>query len=509
MSMKPSDPLLGNARGDAEVAIDFANTHGCARAGQVERFIREVYRLAPRVGLDPAIVVAKAANETGDANGSGIFVSFWWRERLNPAGMGVTGDPVENEASPTFATGTEAARAMLSHFYCYAVRDPDECPVDELRGVDPRRQAFIDDGLEFGFANTLSDLSRFWATSPGDATATCSRGNAIWPELPNASSDRGDTDGSIEKPQFLIVAGHRFNNGGGGPHESERTPALARAYRDALDAAGFEVHYLQNEDEDNTANFTEGSLDTVGRIARDIMLSSDDFWVMIDCHYADDGGPRGVFSIYPMSSGLTTAIAGNQSPDARGNNGSDEKFGKILASHLSQTTGLQMRSTGGMQQPGLMAEDHTGVALKFGARLAMFAWTVRLQPRAIRLVVEHGDAVHDAAIIEQPDFTAKAARGLIAAVNEMWGNGHSNDTEVGDLIVYPNPRVFHTQTGAIGRAKPNKSSNDLIHFSAGTAVECDGFVHAQDVFNDDRWVHQVGGNGVWIHRSGIDENPDL
>jgi hypothetical protein len=223
---------------------------------------------------------------------------------------------------------------------------------------------------------------------------------------------------AFENPKFLVVAGHRNTDRGGSNHEFERTPALARAHRDALRAAGFDVLYLQEDDGDGDPNFTDGDLQDVGRLARDIMEAQAGSWVMIDCHYAGDGGPRGVFAIYPMSDGLAAGIGGDHSADAQGNNPLDEEFGRLAAHHIAQTTGLQARTTGGAED-GLMPEDHTGVGLE-GFRLAMFAWTVSLQPRAIRLVIEHGDSDFDADIIEHEDFTEQAAKGLAAAAVEKF-----------------------------------------------------------------------------------------
>src|SRR5439155_705844 len=71
----------------------------------VAEYVDEVYRLAPLVGMDPAIVVAQSAHETG------AWTSPWWTERHNPAGIGITGDPVENDQSHTWANGTDAARS--------------------------------------------------------------------------------------------------------------------------------------------------------------------------------------------------------------------------------------------------------------------------------------------------------------------------------------------------------------------------------------------------------------
>src|SRR5215211_7623647 len=85
MPMRVTDPLRAAKRGSPEAAIAFAGARGARRLGEVKRYVRAVYRLAPKVGLDPAIVVSQASHETAS------WTSFWWNERLNPAGIGITG----------------------------------------------------------------------------------------------------------------------------------------------------------------------------------------------------------------------------------------------------------------------------------------------------------------------------------------------------------------------------------------------------------------------------------
>ena len=73
---------------------------------EVERYIREVYRLGPQIGFDPAILVAQSALETN------YWRDDWWALRLNPAGLGITGDPAQESASPTFPIMCFAAPSM-------------------------------------------------------------------------------------------------------------------------------------------------------------------------------------------------------------------------------------------------------------------------------------------------------------------------------------------------------------------------------------------------------------
>ncbi|HKG25793.1 MAG TPA: hypothetical protein VKB09_09100, partial [Thermomicrobiales bacterium] len=115
MPMTPNDALSGAPRGDLVAAAACAQAHGALRPDDVTAYLAEVFRLAPLAKLDPAIVVAQSAEETG------YWTSDWWNNRLNPAGIGITGDPAENAASRTWDTGTDAARAQIVHLYLYAV----------------------------------------------------------------------------------------------------------------------------------------------------------------------------------------------------------------------------------------------------------------------------------------------------------------------------------------------------------------------------------------------------
>ncbi len=64
MPMLPADTIHGSPRGSPDTAMTFARNIDARRLDQVERYLAEVYALAPRVGIDPAIVVAQSALET-------------------------------------------------------------------------------------------------------------------------------------------------------------------------------------------------------------------------------------------------------------------------------------------------------------------------------------------------------------------------------------------------------------------------------------------------------------
>lgn len=180
MSMQPTDRLQGPVRGDPETAISFAERHGAARLADVAQYIEAVFRYAPEIDLDPAIVIAQSGHETGN------WTSHWWRERLNPAGLGITGDPDQNAASGTWATGERAALAQLHHLGLYLGTD-----MLAWKPYNPRWQAAIQAGY-FGVAATLDDLGGRWAVDRRYGEGVAARGNAIFPHLPNQGQEGPD-----------------------------------------------------------------------------------------------------------------------------------------------------------------------------------------------------------------------------------------------------------------------------------------------------------------------------
>src|SRR5215203_6429002 len=65
VSMTAEDPLLAAPRGAALRALGSALQAEATRREELRAYVTEVYRLAPLVGIDPAIVVAQSAHETG------------------------------------------------------------------------------------------------------------------------------------------------------------------------------------------------------------------------------------------------------------------------------------------------------------------------------------------------------------------------------------------------------------------------------------------------------------
>jgi N-acetylmuramoyl-L-alanine amidase len=151
------DPLLAVPRGSAVRALASALRAGARRPEDLRTYLMEVYRLAPLVRIDPAIVVAQSAHETG------WWQSPAWTDHLNPAGIGITGSDV---ASPSWESGEAAARAHLVHFFLYAAGSiPPGHPLEPYIPLDPRYDAALAAGRAKS-AISLADLTGLWATDP-------------------------------------------------------------------------------------------------------------------------------------------------------------------------------------------------------------------------------------------------------------------------------------------------------------------------------------------------------
>jgi uncharacterized protein YraI len=151
-----TNTIEGPVRGTSTQAIAYAQNAGAVRMDEVEKYIKEIYRLGPQIGLDPSLLVAQSALETGN------WKSYWWKERLNPAGLSINDDPKTHAGSPGFANGTVAARAQMAHMHAEVFGDRKPLPA-ELQGVDSSYEAVFQAGWA-GDIVTLEDLGGTWAT---------------------------------------------------------------------------------------------------------------------------------------------------------------------------------------------------------------------------------------------------------------------------------------------------------------------------------------------------------
>jgi hypothetical protein len=173
LAMTVEDPLLATPRGSAVRALESALSAEAKRPDELRAYVTEVYRLAPLVGIDPAIVVAQSAHETG------WWQSAAWTDHLNPAGIGITGPDV---VSPSWESGVAAARAHLVHLFLYAAGpiSPGH-PLEPYVPLDPRYDAALVAGRARS-ATSLADLTGRWATDPAYAEGVARVGSRLFGE---------------------------------------------------------------------------------------------------------------------------------------------------------------------------------------------------------------------------------------------------------------------------------------------------------------------------------------
>jgi len=168
--MQPTDRLLGPPRGSVAQILAFAPITGASRPDELRAYLVEVYRLVPQIGLDPAVVVAQSALETG------WWQSEAWTAHLNPAGIGLTGP---ESASPSWTSGDDAARAQLVHLALYSVGPiPSQHLLAPYVGLDPRYDPALTAGRA-GSARTIADLAGSWAADPHYAESIARVGSAL------------------------------------------------------------------------------------------------------------------------------------------------------------------------------------------------------------------------------------------------------------------------------------------------------------------------------------------
>lgn len=172
MSMKTSDRIMAAPRGTISGAKSRAKNAN--RNDETMKYIDLLFHYAVAAGVDPAIAFAQWDVET-DTGKSG-----WWTQRLNPAGIGITGWKGDDEAS-WFFTPETAAKAQIAHLMLYATGKIDKgglTPKD-----DPRYNAYVKAYGEKPTATTIQGLSGRWAVDTRYANKIVSRSGDIWPIL--------------------------------------------------------------------------------------------------------------------------------------------------------------------------------------------------------------------------------------------------------------------------------------------------------------------------------------
>ncbi|HWK79266.1 MAG TPA: hypothetical protein VNP95_00795 [Thermomicrobiales bacterium] len=215
--------------------------------------------------------------------------------------------------------------------------------------------------------------------------------------------------------RIVVVQGHR-NTSGGDPREARRTPAIANAIVAALVAAGHDAVCLQHADGTRDDWFA-GSLDGVAQAVMSLHRAKP-VDLMLDIHLeGDSANTPGVFAIVPDGDVLQTLTAYGGGDDWESNT-LDRAYAAAMARHIARETGMPIR-TRNVREPGVMSERQTHVGADLGWRLAMFGYTAPARATMVRLVIECGNIVSDAARIFAEAFPGQVARGVVNAIAEV------------------------------------------------------------------------------------------
>lgn len=203
MAVFKTDRWRGPSRLSADQAIAFLTDLPCKRLSDAMQFVASLAALCTRFGIDFMLSFADNCEESDN------FRHKWWLDRLNPMNIGVTGDPVENAASPTFANARDAAAAYMVHLLVYVgTRSIDEESfVAAFKYLDPHYQNVIDAGWQ-GKVVVVDDVSGRWATDKEKGQSVADRANEIFPAVPNqgdvpVSPALNMTKGLIPMPDMI------------------------------------------------------------------------------------------------------------------------------------------------------------------------------------------------------------------------------------------------------------------------------------------------------------------
>ena len=446
MSYSEETTIAGPSRGSADAWFEWASGRGASRPDDVRQYLDTVYEFAPKAGLRAELIVTQSIHETS-MNGV-PWASHWWKTRCNPAGIGITGDPNQNNASRNFENGRNAALAHIVHVFLY-VKGKD-LPAGLSPSMDPRWENAASVASIVGKKLTLRSFgnageSPTWAVDPEYGKKWAGWANRLEDVIAKGGDvvESGSDIGSAVdarptvRPYIVIVSGHRSEGDPGNPAERELTDDLAEAYTRKLRAAGYTADWFQRDlDMDDLPTSTrkgshKSGLDAVALgCARVLANRPEPMSIMLDLHFDGTGLTQPCHAVVPDVGNLVTAYRdGAPRDDTAANNPRDVKLAHMITTRIVENNpGMRLYRGGRLGVDGCFSERDSGVAGQFNARLAMFAATARVRGKAVRLVVEHGGT--EAARL--PDFFNRCADAAVSAIKEMF-------PLEGTVVIEPSP----------------------------------------------------------------------
>lgn len=441
-----------------EAVEDEARKRGAKRMPDLRRYLDTVYG---QDFLNPEILAIQSAHETG------WWTSYWWEQRLNPAGISITGDPAQNNASKTWTNGRDAARAHLTHVWLYArgTTLPDGFPGSKAE--DPRWDAAVAAGYA-GTKPTIGSLTNTWAIdSAYDAKLV-----AILNQRPGttAPDDGGNEQEApmAEQKRFVIAMGHRNTDRGGAYNEINWTPGCARAIRDAIEARGGKAVIVQEHDSDNDPNWFPGGLQAMARHAVTLAGQYGPFEAYISCHYNGGAGP-GFHAIFPDAwSGI----------DQKANNPLDVRLCENLVAAVRSTNTVSILGWTS-HAPGVMSERESGVGAQ-GYRLGELYGGMGFRDRTARVIIEAGsiDVARERAYINDPHwlrnvYAEAIAEGLEATFGKLGTKPTEPPVDDDEYVIHIGDTIRTTVNLRL-RQGPHLNAPTVIVLPVGTEAVVNG-----------------------------------
>jgi hypothetical protein len=358
-------------------------------AATLRLFAEQAVAVTGLLGLRTSLIVGQMMHETAWLRFGGQVQPA----QNNFAGLGATNN---GAAGASFANVRDGILAVCVHHLAYIFGTTNHWPagLDQFAGLDARLQAVLASG-NAGTVTFMRDYTNGrWAFSPNFPVGSLDNGYAAGiVRAANVLLAQVSQEGQTMVPKIALTAGHH-NKQGGDALEIEQTgkltPAIARACR----ALGMDVRVFTPGD---GAGFSTESLDV---IARHVTEAAAAGWQAdIYCETHSEGGPPGVFCLYPDVPGdVDTAVRDNLGPD--------------LSRRVAQATGLGVRLGGRMSE-----QDSAVVSHQPGVRLGVFRVTEPLKVKTTRLILECGSHTNatEIAIMAAPGFYDRAGQAVAEA----------------------------------------------------------------------------------------------
>jgi hypothetical protein len=207
--IRSTDHLFAPSRVTAAQAIAGLEAAVQSIDDKDRQFLTELVKACDEAGIDAAIAVSHCGNETD------LFRDANWNTRLNPAGIGITGEP--GVLGPVFPSARAAARFYVALLLLKLRRGGDIGAFEAERATAPAAfdgtRSFARDPT-FPVVTTLDDLRRrfgpndrecVWMCDQSGPLAIAAKARILFPALPDQGEEPPPvTTGHVPKPPMIV-----------------------------------------------------------------------------------------------------------------------------------------------------------------------------------------------------------------------------------------------------------------------------------------------------------------